>query len=120
MLHLTCHVPTAVRPMRPLNRIALLETVLLGALAALFLLDAERGVLSYYINPRYTGLVLVGAVVLLSLAAARVPALFDSHRPRANRTLTYALLALPLFFGAFFPAQPLGKALDSLHFFSVQ
>jgi uncharacterized repeat protein (TIGR03943 family) len=107
MLHLTARVPATVRRLRPLNRIALLETALLGALAILLLLDVERGVLSYYINPRYTGLVLAGAVVLLGLAAARVLALFDAHRPRANHTLSYALLVLPLFFGAFFPAQPL-------------
>jgi uncharacterized repeat protein (TIGR03943 family) len=109
MLHLTARAPAPVRPLRPLNRIALLESTLLGALAVLLLLDAERGVLSYYINPRYTGLVLVGAVVLLGLAAARVPALFDAHPQRANHTLGYVLLGLPLFFGAFFPAQPLGS-----------
>jgi uncharacterized repeat protein (TIGR03943 family) len=94
---------------RPLNRIALLETALLSALAVLLLLDAQRGILSYYINPRYTGLVVLGAVALLGLAAARVPALFAAHRPRANHTLGYVLLGLPLFFGAFFPAQPLGS-----------
>ena len=109
MLPLTARAPSTVRPLRPLNRIALLETALLGALAVLLLLDAERGVLSYYINPRYTGLVLVGAVALLGLAAARVPALFAAPQPRANRTLGYVLLGLPLFFGAFFPAQPLGS-----------
>jgi uncharacterized repeat protein (TIGR03943 family) len=109
MLHLTARAPATLRPLRPLNRIALLETALLSALAVLLLLDAERGVLSYYINPRYTGLVLVGAVALLGLAAARVPALFAAHRPRANHTLGYVLLGLPLFFGAFFPAQPLGS-----------
>ena len=112
MLHLTTRARATMRPqhaVRPLNRIALLETALLGALAALLLLDAERGVLSYYINPRYTGLVLAGAVALLGLAAARVTALFDAHRPRANHALGYVLLGLPLFFGAFFPAQPLGS-----------
>jgi uncharacterized repeat protein (TIGR03943 family) len=94
---------------RPLNRIALLETALLSALAVLLLLDAQRGILSYYINPRYTGLVVLGAVALLGLAAARVPARFDAYPPRANRSLSYVLLGLPLFFGAFFPAQPLGS-----------
>ena len=70
MLRLTARAPAAMprqHSVRPLNRIALLETALLGALAALLLLDAQRGVLSYYINPRYTGLVLVGAVALLVL-----------------------------------------------------
>ena len=50
MLHLTSRASAAVHllhAVRPLNRIALLETALLGALTALFLLDAERGVLSY-------------------------------------------------------------------------
>src|SRR5690242_6620428 len=113
MLYPLSSTPAAVRSLRrgrPLNRIALLETGLLGALAALLLSDAERGVLSYYINPRYTGLVLVGAVALLGLAAACVPALFAAQRPQAPRALGYAPLALPLFFGAFFPAQPQGSA----------
>lgn len=92
-----------------LNQAALVETSLLAALGILLLTDVARGVLAFYINPRYNGLVLVGALALLALAAVRVPSVVvGPGKPLSPRAVSYVLLSLPLLFGVLYPPQPLG------------
>jgi uncharacterized repeat protein (TIGR03943 family) len=105
----------------PVNWPAVIETALLAITAALLLTKVGRGVMVYYIHPRYNWLVVASAVVLLGIAGVRMRHLFSEHPERlANRTPMYLLLALPLLFGTFIPAKPLdagallNRSIDSL------
>lgn len=90
---------------RPINYEALAQVALLGGTAALIAVKFARSQLDLYIHPRYNGLVLVAALVLLLMALVRLRAVFGERRA-ANGA--YWLLALPLLLGALVPAQPLG------------
>jgi uncharacterized repeat protein (TIGR03943 family) len=94
---------------RPINWVALIETVLLTGAAAMLLTKALRGILDYYIHPRYAPLVIVCGIVLLLVAGVRMRAIFgypsESLRGRRNR---YILLAIPILLGTIVPAKPLG------------
>ncbi len=90
------------------NMAALIETLLLGGLGVMLLLKADRGVLVYYIHPRYAPLVIAGALVLLLLAAVRARAIATTGEPIRGRWPGYLLLLLPLLIGLFVPARPLG------------
>lgn len=93
----------------PINWPALIETVLLFLTGVLLLSKALRGVLAFYIHPRYTTLVIIAAVVLIGIGLSRVRAVF-TERPEAwrGRGTVYALLLIPILFGTLIPAQPLG------------
>jgi uncharacterized repeat protein (TIGR03943 family) len=95
------------REPRPINYIALTETLLLSGTAALLFVTWQRGTLDYYIHPRYTILVLLATLVLFMMGGVR---LHDLFAPQANRHLSWLhlLLALPLLLGVLVPAQPLG------------
>jgi len=90
------------------NMTALIETLLLGALGVMLLFKAGGGVLAYYIHPRYAPLVIVGALVLLLLAAVRAGAIGVAGQPIRGRWPSYLVLLLPLSIGLFVPARPLG------------
>lgn len=91
---------------RGLNVLVLTEVLLLGGTAALLLIKWLRGLLSYYIHPRFDMLIVVAAVVLLLMAATRVRYVFDPVATRPG--WAYLLLAVPLLFGTLVPARPLG------------
>ncbi|MCU0495134.1 MAG: TIGR03943 family protein [Chloroflexaceae bacterium] len=92
---------------RPLNWLALAEVVLLGGTAVLFLSKWARGLLDFYIHPRYNLLVVVCSAVLLLMAAARTRAIF-TNRPTRQPGWIYMLMAMPLLVGVLVPARPLG------------
>ncbi|MCG8351926.1 MAG: TIGR03943 family protein [Chloroflexales bacterium] len=92
---------------RSLNYVALLEVILLGGTAALLLSKWLRGLLDYYIHPRYTMLIVVAAFVLLLMAAVRLRNVLSTNASRRPGGM-YLLLALPLLLGVLVPAQPLG------------
>lgn len=90
---------------------ALLETTLFGAMGVMLLAKTARGVLTFYIHPRYTPLVVACAVVLLLIAALRSRAIWAEHpEPLAGRGVWYLLLSVPLLLGVIVPAQPLDGA----------
>ncbi|MBC8164087.1 MAG: TIGR03943 family protein [Roseiflexaceae bacterium] len=106
---------------RPINWPAMLETGLLVITAALLLTKVSRGVMIYYIHPRYNWLVIASALVLLGIAGVRMQRIFVERPERlVGRLPMYFLLALPLLFGTFIPAQPLdasalaGRGVDAL------
>lgn len=94
---------------RQLNPVALIETLLLGALGLMLLSKAERGVLAYYIHPRYAPLVIGAAIVLLLIAAARARGIVGAGAESLRgRWPGYLLVAVPLLIGILLPARPLG------------
>ncbi|MBC8162472.1 MAG: DUF1980 domain-containing protein, partial [Roseiflexaceae bacterium] len=106
---------------RPINWPAMIETGLLVITAALLLTKVSRGVMIFYIHPRYNWLVIASALVLLGIAGVRMQRIFVEHPERlVGRLPIYFLLALPLLFGTFIPAQPLdasalaGRGVDAL------
>lgn len=99
------------REQLPISWPALIETALLGLTGVMLLAKASHGGLAYYINPRYTLLVQGAALLLLAIGLGRVRGIFsESPEPLAGRAPAYMLLAIPLLFGTFTPAQPLGAA----------
>ena len=94
---------------RPINWAALIETFLLGGAGAMLLTKALRGVLVFYIHPRYTILIVVCGIVLLLIAGVRMRGIFG-HSPEPIRHYygRYLLLSLPILLGTVIPAQPLG------------
>lgn len=92
---------------RPINYRALNEVLLLGGIAALFLIKWLRGQLDFYIHPRYTALIVVSAVILLLMAGVRLRGIF-AERAAGPVGWVYVFLALPLLLGTLVPAQPLG------------
>jgi putative membrane protein len=92
---------------RPLNYAILSELLLLGGTAALFFATWLRGNLDFYIHPRYTWLVLLSALVLLLMAAARARLLFNPATG-SQSIWVLLLLGLPLLLGTLVPARPLG------------
>ncbi|NOK59218.1 MAG: hypothetical protein GFH27_549283n321 [Chloroflexi bacterium AL-W] len=94
---------------RPINWAALIETFLLGGAGAMLLTKALRGVLVFYIHPRYTILVVACGLILLLIAGVRMRGIFgrspESIRHHYGR---YMLLAIPILLGTVVPAQPLG------------
>jgi uncharacterized repeat protein (TIGR03943 family) len=99
--------PASPSQARPINTVALAEVLLLGGMGALLLIKWLRDQLIFYIHPRYTALMIVAAVVLLLMAAARLRAIYGD-RPSPVPGWSYLLLAVPLLFGTLVPAQPLG------------
>ncbi len=93
-------------PVRPINYVALVETLLLGSIGALFVVKWLRGNLDYYIHPRYTILVLLCALVLFLMAGVRMRGIFQ--QPASRLSGVYLLLAIPLLMGILVPAAPLG------------
>ena len=94
---------------RPLNWPALCEVALLALVATLLLTKVARGVLAFYIHPRYTPLVVGCAIILLCIAGVRMRAVFQATPERfAGRGVVYMLLLVPLLFGIVVPAAPLG------------
>ncbi len=94
---------------RQLNPVALIEALLLGALGLMLLSKAARGVLAYYIHPRYAPLVVGGALVLLLIAAVRARGIVDADAESLRgRWPGYLLVAAPLLIGILIPARPLG------------
>ncbi|HMO58631.1 MAG TPA: TIGR03943 family protein [Roseiflexaceae bacterium] len=94
---------------RPINWAALIETALLGSLAAMLLTKVLRGVMIFYIHPRYTPLVAAAALVVALLAYVRMRAIFESAaEPLGKRAVAYAALALAVALGTLVPARPLG------------
>lgn len=104
-----------IRTDRQINWAALIETALLAGTAAVMLTKALRGVLIFYIHPRYTPLVIGCGVLLLLVAGARMCAIYGRPpEPLAGRRLGYLLLLLPVLLGTLVPARPLGAgALDT-------
>ncbi len=94
---------------RPINWAALIESVLLGGAAVVLLTKALRGVLTFYIHPRYTPLIIVCSTVLLLIAGIRARMIFG-HVPESlsGKEWRYLLLAVPLLLGTLVPARPLG------------
>lgn len=88
------------------NVLVITEVLLLGGTAALLLIKWLRGLLSYYIHPRFDMLIVVAGVVLLLMAATRLRSVFDPAVTRPG--WAYLLLAVPLLFGTLVPARPLG------------
>ncbi len=99
--------PTSNHQTRQINITICTEVLLLGGIAVLILSKWLRGYLDFYIHPRYTALMVVSAVVLLLMAAARIRSIF-AEQPARSPGWLYVLLALPLLFGTLVPAQPLG------------
>jgi uncharacterized repeat protein (TIGR03943 family) len=93
---------------RPINWAALLETALLGSVAAMLLTKALRGILIFYIHPRYAPLIVAAAIVVGLLAFVRMRGIFAAPEPIGSRTAGYAALALAVALGTFVPARPLG------------
>src|SRR5215216_743268 len=103
-------------PERVINPPALIETFLLGSAAAVLLTKVLRGVLIFYIHPRYTPLIIVCGALLLLIAAIRATTIF-SYAPESlnGRRGHYLLLTIPLLLGTLVPAHPLGaNALSSI------
>jgi putative membrane protein len=100
--------PQTTTGARPLNWPAMVEAGLLGGAAAVLLTKALRGVLEYYIHPRYTPLVIVCGVVLLLVAAARARAILGPPESFRGRRLAYLALLVPVLLGTLVPARPLG------------
>ncbi|GAB4183519.1 MAG: TIGR03943 family protein [Roseiflexaceae bacterium] len=95
----------------PLNWPALIETFLLAGFAAMVLSKAMRGVLGYYIHPRYTPLLIAAGVVLAAMALLRMGSIYRARAAIApGRGWSYTLLGMLLLFGTVTPAQPLGAA----------
>lgn len=101
---------TTTRATRPINWPALIETALLAGTAALLITKALRGVLVFYIHPRYGPLVVVCGVVLLLIAGVRMRAIFGEPEPLTGRRFGYLLLLLPVLLGTLAPARPLGAS----------
>ena len=100
---------TTEAPTRPINWPALCEAALLGLIAALLLSKTLRGVLAFYIHPRYAPFVIVCSIVLLAIAGVRMRATFSVTPERfGGRQLGYLLLLAALLAGVFVPAAPLG------------
>jgi hypothetical protein len=59
-----------------LNWPALLDTTLFGAIGVMLLAKTSRGVLTYYIHPRYTALVVACGIILLAIGALRSRAIW--------------------------------------------
>jgi uncharacterized repeat protein (TIGR03943 family) len=93
----------------PANWAALIETVLLAGIAAMLLTKTLRGILIFYIHPRFTVLVVGCVVVLLLVAAIRLRTIVgqapESLLGRRNR---YLVLTFALLLGTLTPARPLG------------
>jgi uncharacterized repeat protein (TIGR03943 family) len=101
---------SAVPSVRRLNWAALIESVLLGGTAAMLLAKVWSGTLVYYIHTRYTPLIVVCAVMLAAVAAARLHAFVTGlAEPLHLMRWRYLLAALPLLLGALVPARPLGS-----------
>lgn len=93
---------------RPINYAVVAEVLILGGTATLFLMKWARGNLDYYIHPRYTILVVAGAICLLMMAGVRLRGVFIEPRSRTRLTWMHLLLAMPLLFGVLVPSRPLG------------
>jgi uncharacterized repeat protein (TIGR03943 family) len=95
-----------------LNWPALLDTTLFGAIGVMLLAKTSRGVLTYYIHPRYTALVVACGIILLAIGALRSRAIWSERPERlGGRAGWYLLLAVPLLLGVVVPAQPLDSTL---------
>jgi putative membrane protein len=95
-----------------LNWPALLDATLFGAIGVMLLAKTARGVLTYYIHPRYTVLVIACGIILLAIAALRSLRIWAERPERMDgRGSWYLLLAVPLLLGVIVPAQPLDGAL---------
>jgi uncharacterized repeat protein (TIGR03943 family) len=95
---------------RPINWPALIETALLAGTAVVMLSKAMRGVLIYYIHPRYTPLVIACGVILALIAGVRMRAIFgEAPQPLAGRKLSYLILFIPVLLGTIVPARPLNS-----------
>lgn len=110
------HVLTQNQPAEPpLNWAALIETALLGCCATMLLTKALRGVLVFYIHPRYTPLVFVCGIVLALLAFVRMRAIFGSPpEPITGQRIAYLALGVAVLLGTLVPARPLGASTVSV------
>lgn len=91
------------------NRVALVETLLLGGTGAMLLFKAWQGALAFYLHPRYAPLVVGGGALLLLLAAMRAGGIARAGDGVGGvRWPGYLLVALPLLIGVAVPARPLG------------
>lgn len=98
-------------PEQPLNWPALIETALLGSAATVLITKTLRGVLVFYIHPRYAPLILVAGLALAFLALVRMRAIAgQAPEPLAGRTTAYAMLGLAILAGTLVPARPLGAS----------
>lgn len=99
------------RPDRPGRLLArcrdLLEVAILAGTGAMLLQKALGGALSFYLHPRYTGLVVASGGALLLLAAARGRQALGHPGGMARRRGGYAVLLLPVLLGLLVPARPL-------------
>lgn len=94
---------------QPINYPALCEVALLALIAALLLTKTARGVLSFYIHPRYGPLVVACGIVLLAIAGVRMRAIVGSVREHfGGRQVGYLLLLATVLVGVAVPAAPLG------------
>ncbi len=93
---------------RPINYAVVAEVLILGGTAMLFLMKWLRGNLDFYIHPRYTILVVAGAVLLLLMAGVRLRGVFTEDRNTTRLSGLHLLLAMPLLFGVLVPSRPLG------------
>lgn len=99
---------------RHIDTLVLSEAAILGGTAALFLITWIRGILNFYIHPRYTPLIVGCAVILLLMAAVRLRHVFTVDATPSRPTWIHVLMAVPLVVGTCVPAQPLGAStLDS-------
>jgi uncharacterized repeat protein (TIGR03943 family) len=96
------------RAERPVNWVAVIEIALLAATAAVLLTKALRGVLVFYIHPRYTPLIVACGILLLLVAAVRVRSIFDTPEQLYGKRTGYMLLLLPVLLGTLIPARALG------------
>lgn len=93
----------------PLNWAALIEAVLLGGTGAMLLTKTLRGVLVFYIHPRFTPLVALCGIVLLLVAGVRMRAIFGgAPEPLRGRGVRYLVPAFALLLGTLVPTRPLG------------
>jgi putative membrane protein len=93
----------------PTNWAALIETVLLGGIAAMLLTKTLRGILVFYIHPRFTPLVVVCGAALLLVAGIRLRSIVgQAPEPLLGRRTRYLVLTFALLLGTLVPARPLG------------
>jgi uncharacterized repeat protein (TIGR03943 family) len=98
--------PANAAQVRP-NYLVLLEVLLLSGTGAVLTMKWLRGALDFYIHPRYTGLVLLAALMLFLMGGVRLRDLF-TPQPAQRLSGLHLLLALPLLLGLLVPARPLG------------
>lgn len=93
----------------PVNWAALIETVLLAGIAAMLLTKTLRGILIFYIHPRFTLLVVACGVALLLVAGVRLRTIVgQATEPLLGRWNRYLVLTFALLLGTLVPARPLG------------